>query len=76
LNSCTEKTIIASSAIFGGLTFLFPSLITLYTYLTKWIPEATPQEQARMKLVLIGSGLAGVIVISAGVYYLKKEKCI
>jgi len=76
MNSCTEKSIIAASAIFGGLTFLLPSLITIYTYITKWIPEAPPEEQTRMKLVLAGSAVAGVIIVSAGVYYLKKEKCI
>ena len=73
---CIEKALLASSAVFGGLTFLLPSAITVYTYLTKWIPEAPPEEQKRMKMVLAGSALAGAGLVVVGIWYLKREKCL
>jgi hypothetical protein len=72
LPDCTEKVLLASSAVFGGLTFLLPSAITTYTYVTKWIPEAPPEEQRRLKLVLLGSALAGAGLVGIGVWYLKR----
>jgi len=75
--TCAEKSLIAASMIFGGLTFLMPSLITMYTYVTKWIPEETdPVRRSQMKMVLAGSAIAGVAIVAGGVYYLKREKCL
>jgi predicted lysophospholipase L1 biosynthesis ABC-type transport system permease subunit len=76
LPDCTEKVLLASSAVFGGLTFLLPSAITIYTYVTRWIPEAPPEEQKRLKIVLACSILAGLAVVGGGIWYLKREKCI
>lgn len=75
--NCGEKAIIAVTMIFGGLTFLLPSLLTTYTYLTKWIPEETdPVKKNQMKAILIVSAAGGVILTTAGIVYLKKERCI
>jgi hypothetical protein len=72
-----EKNLIAASLIFSGLSFLVPNMITLYTYMTKYIPEETnPAKQTQMKLILVGSALAGVVVVGSGIYYLKKSKCL
>jgi hypothetical protein len=73
---CAEKTLLAASLVFGGLSFLLPSLVTTYTYVTKWIPEASPEEQKRMKLVLLGSAAAGVLLVCGGVWYLRREGCV
>lgn len=73
---CPEKTVLTATLIFGGITMLFPSLLTLHTYLTRWMVEATPEQQQQMKLVLGGSILLGVVVVGGGVYYLKREKCL
>lgn len=75
--SCSEKTLIAASMIFGGLTFLLPSLVTTWTYLRKWIPtETDPVLQQEMKNVLLASGVLAIVVVAGGVYYLKREKCV
>ncbi len=75
--SCSEKTLIAASMIFGGLTFLLPSFLTITMYVTKWLPEEpNPNKRNMMKMVLVGSALAGVAITGAGIYYLKKEKCL
>jgi hypothetical protein len=75
--SCAEKSLIAAAMVFGGLTFLLPSALTIYVYVTKWIPEEPdPTRQLQMKLVLAGSALAGVAITGAGIYYLKREKCV
>ena len=75
--TCSEKTLIAASMIFGGLTFLLPSAITIFMYITKWVPEETdPAQQQKMKWVLAGSVIAGTFVVAGGVYYLQKEGCI
>ena len=75
--SCSEKTLIAASMIFGGLTFLLPSFLTITMYVTKWLPEEPdPNKRNMMKMVLIGSALAGVAITGAGIYYLKREKCL
>ena len=74
--NCSEKTVLATSLIFGGLTFLMPSVITMYSYITKWIPEEPdPNRRNQMKWLLIGSALAGTVIVGAGVYYLNREKC-
>jgi len=75
--TCAEKSLITASLIFGGLTFLLPSCITLYQYVTKWVPEEPdPVRREQMKWVLVGSALAGVTIVGAGIWYLKKQKCI
>ena len=75
--SCSEKSLIAASMIFGGLTFLLPSALTVYMYLTKWIPEEPdPARREQMKQILLASGVAGVAIIGGGVWYLKREKCV
>ena len=75
--SCSEKTLIAASMIFGGLTFLLPSFLTITMYVTRWLPEEPdPNKRNMMKMVLIGSALAGVAITGAGIYYLKREKCL
>jgi len=77
MTDCLEKVIIASSMIFGGLTFLLPSALTIYMYATKWIPEETdPARQGEMVAVLVGSAIAGLVVVGSGLYYLASEKCI
>ena len=74
--TCAEKSLIAASMIFGGLTFLLPSALTVWMYLNKWIPEETdPAKRQQMKLILVGSALAGLTIVGTGVYYLKREKC-
>ena len=74
--TCAEKSLIAASMIFGGLTFLLPSALTVFMYVTKWIPEEPdPVKREQMKWILVGSALAGVTIVGAGVYYLKREKC-
>jgi len=75
--SCTEKTLLAASMIFGGLTFLLPSVLTVWMYSTKWIPEEPdPARRTQMKLILVGSAIAGIAIVGGGVYYLKKSKCL
>ena len=75
--TCAEKTLIAASMIFGGLTFLLPSFLTITMYVTKWIPEEPdPAKRNMMKLVLVGSALTGVAITGAGIWYLKREKCL
>ncbi|MCJ7634151.1 hypothetical protein MUP77_17405 [Candidatus Bathyarchaeota archaeon] len=77
MSSCSEKTLIAASMIFGGLTFLLPSLVTIYTYVTKWIPEEPdPAKRAQMTAILIGSAVTGLVIVGGGVYYLQAEKCL
>ena len=74
---CQEKTLIAASVIFGGLTFLLPSFLTITMYVKKWIPEEPdPNYRRQMKMVLAGSVLAGIAVVGSGVWYLKKQKCL
>lgn len=73
---CPEKTVLTAAFIFGGITMLFPSLITLHTYLTKWLVEASPEQQRQMKLVLAGSMVLGVAVVGGGIWYLKTQKCL
>ena len=73
---CPEKTVLTAAFIFGGITMLFPSLITLHSYITKWIPESTPEQQKQMKLVLAGSVILGISVVGGGIWYLKTQKCI
>ena len=75
--SCAEKTLIAASMIFGGLTFLLPSAVTCNTYITKWIPEEPdPNRRNQMKIVLAGSIVIGVGIVVGGLWYLKREKCL
>jgi len=75
--TCAEKTLIAASMIFGGLTFLLPSVLTVWMYTTKWIPEEPdPNRRNQMKWILVGSAIAGGAIVVGGVYYLKREKCI
>jgi len=77
MTDCMEKVILASSMIFGGLTFLLPSALTIYMYLTKWIPEEPdPARKGEMVVVLVGSAIAGVVVVGSGLYYLASEKCL
>ena len=77
MSSCSEKTLIAASMIFGGLTFLLPSLVTIYQYVTKWIPEEPdPARRAQMTAVLVGSAVTGLLIVGGGVYYLQSEKCL
>ncbi len=77
MEKCSEKTLLAASMIFGGLTFLLPSILTCYMYCSKWIPEEPdPNRRNQMKLILVGSAVAGVAIVGGGVYYLKKSKCI
>lgn len=74
---CSEKVLVAASMIFGGLTFLLPSALTTYMYLTKWIPEEPdPEKRKQMAAVLASSAIAGSGIIVAGVRYLKKSKCL
>jgi len=77
MTNCGEKAIIALTMIFGGLTFLLPSMLTTYTYLTKWIPEEPdPVKKNQMKAILIVSAAGGIGLTTAGMVYLKREKCI
>lgn len=77
MTSCGEKSLIAASMIFGGLTFLLPSTVTIYMYATKWIPEEPdPARRQQMTWILAGSALLGILIVGGGVYYLRKEKCI
>ena len=77
MHSCSEKTLLAASMIFGGLTFLLPSVLTVWMYSTKWIPEEPdPNRRNQMKWILVGSAIAGTVIVAGGVYYLKKSKCL
>lgn len=77
MSSCAEKTLIAASMIFGGLTFLLPSLVTIFQYVTKWIPEEPdPVRRGQMTAVLIGSAVTGLVIVAGGIYYLQAEKCV
>jgi len=63
--------------IFGGLTFLLPSAVTCYTYISKWIPEEPdPTRKTQMKIVLAGSIILGIGIVAGGIWYLKREKCL
>ena len=76
-SKCTEKTVLAASAIFGGLTFLLPSALTIFMYLSKWVPEEPdPVQRQNMLLVLAGSAVTGLVVVGAGLWYLHDSKCI
>ena len=77
LVECTDKIVLATATALGGLTFLLPSALSTYMYLTKWIPEEPDPAKRNLMLAVFGlSVLGGIGVIGGAIYYLKSEKCI